>query len=424
MKLLQKTIRHYFIYSFIVLLISIPVFYYLLLDIVKEDIDEDLYASRELIIPKLKTAIANNTLSQIQFLDHDLAVAKSANPRIFDTLYTVEIFDSVSGEIVPHRVLATNMQVGSEFYLMHIRTSLLDYDNLIQAILTVEIILLLLLLIGLILINRNLTKKIWRPFYQTLDTLKNYRVENHNKLSLSTSNVKEFNDLNSTLEQLSERNYSAFTSQKEFAENASHEMQTPLAILQGKLELLMQTSPLNEDQAKLIDEIADAGQRLVRLNKSLVLLTKIDNNQFAEKEQISLREIVEKFIQQYRPQAEQKKLNIQFYLTQDEVLPVNRALIEILVSNLIGNSIRHNNEKGSIMISISKGKLVIQNTGKEKTLDDNKLFQRFHKESADSNSIGLGLEIIKKICTIYHYTISYQFNSGFHNFTLDFNNKS
>ncbi len=420
MKLLQKTIRQYFLYSFIVLVITIPVFYYFLLNIVREDIDEDLFASRQQIIPKLKSAVANNALYQFNFLDHDLAITKSSNTRVFDTLYTINVFDEGAKESVPHRVLATNIDIGNNFYLIHIRTSLLDYDNLIEAILGIQVFLLLLLFAGLQIINRNLTRNIWRPFYLTLDSIKGYNVEEHKKLRLASSPISEFNDLNTTLEHLAQRNYNAFINQKEFAENASHEMQTPLAILQGKLELLMQTFPLKRDQAILIEEMSDAIQRMIRLNKSLILLTKIDNDQFTEKEKISLKETFENLIQQFKPQIHQKRITIEARMPVGISLIANKALIEILCSNLLSNAIRHNHEGGCIKIELQSDRITIENTGKGIALEEQKILQRFQKDSSDSNSIGLGLEIVKKICNLYSYSLTYEYFNHLHRFSVQF----
>jgi signal transduction histidine kinase len=250
--------------------------------------------------------------------------------------------------------------------------------------------------------------------------LRSYKVEKHEPLALAKSSVNEFDDLNTSLEELTDRTYQTYVSQKEFTENASHEMQTPLAVFQSKLELLMQTSPLNEEQAQLIADLADATQRMARLNKNLVLLTKIENYQFTEKETVSLNSIVENFIQQYQPQSDQKQITINKDLHNEVKVEANKTLIEILVSNLLGNAIRHNCPNGFIKIALQRDTLTIQNTGKPFSLNGHKLFRRFQKESSDSNSIGLGLEMVKKIASLYQFSVSYDFNDQMHNFIVKF----
>ncbi len=422
MKLLQKTIRSYFIYSVIILLVAIPVFYIVIQGIVREDVDEDLMNTKEILKPKIADALLNNTIGQLNFLDHDITVSVSTALKEFDTLTTIEIFDTVAKELVPYRVLTSQFIVNGKPCMLQIKTSLVDNDDLIASIVKVQIILLLLLLAGLFIINRNLSKKVWMPFYTTLNKLRNYKVEHHEPLALSKSAITEFNDLNKSLQELTERTHQSYISQKEFTENASHEMQTPLAIFQSKLELLMQTTPLNEEQAGLMSDLADAGQRMARLNKSLLLLTKIENSQFADKENISLNTCIENFILLYQPQINEKLIIVEYEASTNEIIHANTALIEILISNLLGNAIRHNNVGGSIKVQLLSGELILENTGRQTALDETKIFQRFQKESTDNNSIGLGLEMVKKVCSINNYDVNYKFLNNLHRFTISINN--
>lgn len=420
MKLLQQTIRRYFVYSLIVLLIIIPVFYFLMQAIVKEEIDEDLIASKVHITGNLKQAVANHTQDNFQFLDHDLSITKNTDKRVYDSFYTTALYDNIAEEEIPHRVLVSNIVINDQPYLMTIRKSMVDNDNLIEAILIIQVILLILLFAGLQLINRNLSKRIWKPFYHTLEKLRNYRVEDHRKINLSATGIHEFDDLNAAIEQLTNRSQQAYISQKEFAENASHEMQTPLAVFQSKLELLMQTSPLNKDQAELIGNMADASQRMNRLNKTLVLLSKIGNQQFPDKESIDINTVIKKLVKNYDDAIRQKNLTVLFRETTPEIITANITLVEILISNLLSNAIRHNQEGGQLLIDITAGQLQMQNTGKPSPLDKQKLFQRFYKESNENNGMGLGLELIKKIADLNNFSVGYEFTGNLHRFTIWF----
>jgi signal transduction histidine kinase len=298
---------------------------------------------------------------------------------------------------------------------------MVDSNNLIQSILIVQVVLLLFLLGGLFLINRKLAKRIWEPFNKTLKKLKEYNISHKDPLTLSASATDEFNDLNTSLVELTNRIHIAYQSQKEFAENASHEMQTPLAILQGKLELLMQTEPLSEEQAGLMSDMSDAYQRMVHLNKNLILLTKIDNNlSFVEREKVSLNDTLKTVIHQYQPHLDEKQISLQVQLGNDISLMVNRSLLEILISNMFANAIRHNHAKGSIYLSTQDGDLLLQNSGKEQALDEANIFRRFYKDSADSQSLGLGLEIVKKLCSLYHFNLTYHFTGKLLEFRISF----
>jgi signal transduction histidine kinase len=345
MKLLQKTIRSYFIYSVFILLVAIPIFYFVIQSIVTEDVDEELLYNKEMLKPKIADALKNNTISELKFLDHDITISISPSAKEFDSLWTVIIYDSLSREMVPHRVLTSHFSVNNQPCILEIKMSMVDRDELIESIVEVQIILLLLLLAGLFIINRNLSRRIWKPFYTSLYKLRRYKVEAHEPLTLEKSSIDEFDDLNTSLEELAERTHKSYISQKEFTENASHEMQTPLAIFQSKVELLMQTSPLNEEQAQLISDLGDASQRMTRLNRSLLLLTKIENNQIVEIENVSLQKVITDFSEEYQFQADQKQINISMDFRSDVVLEANKSLIEVMIGNLLGNAIRHNHPR-------------------------------------------------------------------------------
>lgn len=239
-------------------------------------------------------------------------------------------------------------------------------------------------------------------------------------LKLDHSPVNEFDDLNHAIESLTESNHQTYRNQKEFIENASHELQSPLAVFQSKLELLMQTKPLNEEQASLITDLASTSKRMSRLNKDLILLTKIDNDQFLKKETVSVKDILQKLIRQFEFQINHKSIRLIFNDEEDIRVDANKTLMEIMFSNLLSNAIRHNQQNGFIQIALGEGKLVIQNSGKSSSLDTQRLFRRFQKESQDVESIGLGLEIVNKICILYQYSIQYQFSNHMHIFSVLF----
>lgn len=420
MRLLQKTSRSYIIYSVVILLVAIPVFYLVIKQIVREDADEHLQTTKTALQPTIIRAISDNTIGQLSFANQDIVLTPSRNPNEFETFANQDIYDSLSGETVPYRILMINIVVKGQPWLLQIRNSMLDSEDLIESIVKVQVILLLILLSGLLLINRRLSSRIWRPFYTTLDKLNRYKVEQQPSLGLEKSSVNEFDDLNRSLEELTDRAHSTYLAQKEFTENAAHEMQTPLAALQSKLELLMQTSPLNEEQAELIGEMANVGQRMGRLHKSLILLTRIENSQFAGTEPISMRAVVERNMSQFQPQAAEKTIRFELDFSGDPVLNANRSLVEMLVSNLFSNAIRHNLHGGLMLVNLYDKKLVIQNTGKPVTLDPQHIYRRFYKDSADADSIGLGLQIVRQIANLYGWTIDYSYKNGLHGFAVQF----
>jgi signal transduction histidine kinase len=420
MQLFRKTIISYFAFSALLLLAAVPVFYYTLKSIVVNNADENLKAIKTRIMPQLLNAAANHPGGNLDFPEYNIIFQKESGDQKRDSVYNLYITGTAPGELLPGRAFASHFVINQEWYSVEIKTSMVDKIALIKRIVLLVVIVLFLLLLGLILINKILSKKIWLPFYNTLRHLHEYRVDKQGPLKLERASVTEFNDLNRAIEQLTERDKDAYASQKEFAENASHEMQSPLAVFQSKLELLMQTKPLNEEQTLLITDMANASKRMSRLNKSLILLTRIDNNQFLEKEFVSVKDVLQKLLQQYDFQVSRQSITVVFKGASDINIEANKTLIEILLSNLLSNAIRHNMQNGIIKIAIKDNDLVIQNTGKASPLNAEKMFQRFQKESADSNSIGLGLEIVKKICLLNHYHIEYLFTDQMHSFSVKF----
>lgn len=403
MKLLNKTVQYYFLLSVVLLLVAVPVFYFVLQRIVIANVDARLIATKTQLIPRLQVMENKQPL-----LDNDITLEKSGKPGAKDSLYT-----SDKGT---YRLLTSYLVINQETYRLQIKSSLANHQALITSIIILQVLLLSLLLAGLLLINRSLARQVWKPFYNTLRKLRAYKVDQVEPLQLPHSKVNEFEELNTAVEQLAERSRKSYVAQKEFAENASHEMRTPLAIFQGKLELLMQTTPLTEEQATLITDMASASQRMARLNKGLILLTRIQNGQFPETEEVSIKKMTLHLLEQYQQQMQQKELTLEQHWEEDLYVKANPTLVEVLLSNLLVNAIRHNLTGGQIIVKLSAGEFTVQNTGQLYALNTNRLFQRFSKSSADAESMGLGLEIVKKICDLYHFEISYAYEHPLHAF--------
>ncbi len=420
MKLLNRSIRSYLLYAIGILLISIPLFYFVIGTIIARDVDKSLKAQRTEVIARLDRLTDRDPFSLLDLYGPDVMLNRINIYKSYDSLYTVKKSSPVSPESISYRILESNVLVRGTPYKIMVQNSLVNSQDLIQSIVFIISLLLVVIIGGLLLINRIISGKIWRPFYQTLHYLQHFRVDSRQPVGLSKTNIDEFADLNRVVSSLTENNKKLYESQKEFTENASHEMQTPLAVMQGKLELLMQTAPLSEEQAALIGEMADASQRMYRLNKSLLLLTRIDNSQFAEREELSVTTMVNRLAKQYEPIAAEKQIRLQTTGKDELLLTTNKTLLEILISNLLSNAIRHNVRGGVVNIRLEENLLTVQNTGKSVPLDSGKIFTRFHKDSADSNSLGLGLEIVRKICLINRYTVDYHFTDGLHTFTVYF----
>ena len=217
-----------------------------------------------------------------------------------------------------------------------------------------------------------------------------------------------------------ERNTSIYHNQREFIENAAHELQTPLAVFQAKIDTLIQSADFSNEQYEMLSSLNDSVSRLTRLNKNLLLLSKIESDNYTEKQIISLNEAIEKHFDFFTEQAKAKKLTIKTELSETVSTNSNPVLAEILISNLFLNAIKHNVAYGQILVSLSNYSLTFSNTGQPQPLVADKLFNRFSKSNPSAQGNGLGLAIIKKIADLNKWKITYSFANNLHSFSVTF----
>nr|WP_301287908.1 HAMP domain-containing sensor histidine kinase [Chryseobacterium sp. S0630] len=273
------------------------------------------------------------------------------------------------------------------------------------------------IVLGLLYLNRRLSSSVWKPFRSTLDQLKTFNLNSQNAIEFPTSDTAEFEELNQSLYKLIERNVTAYKTQKEFTENASHELQTPLAIIKNKLDLLLQDQNLTEKQYSIAEDMNRALTRSSRINKNLLLLAKIDNNQFDSSEIISFDLLLHQSIDILREHFEQKNISVTEHISNEVQVSGNNILAEILINNLIINAIRHTAVGGSISVQLTHSVFEVSNSGTEK-LNTDFLFKRFSKLSTDNSGSGLGLSIIQEICRFHQWPINYRFENQHHIFSV------
>lgn len=276
------------------------------------------------------------------------------------------------------------------------------------------------LIFVLILSNFIMTKTVWAPFYRTIEKIKKYNLTQNQILWLEKSNTREFDELNSAINKMAARIEDDYRNLKEFTENASHEIQTPLSVIQSKTDLLMQGSRVNATQMKNFHEIEKAVRRLTRLNQSLLLLMKIENRQFTENKKIDFQCLIDAQLEEFNDLIEMKNLDIQKNFSDPLVIPMNPMLSEILIKNLLTNAIKYTTTQGAIKINVEKIEFSISNSGEPLNIPKSKLFERFKKGNQTSDSLGLGLSIVKKICDFHQFRIEYSYQNNFHIFKIYF----
>ena len=422
MRLLQLSLRSMLLYSLAIVIVSIPISLFSIREILNDEVDESLTLNSDAFAEHLKhfeylddLETDLHVLDQLSYNIHVRPSAGGDQPRSFQTVVR---FDSAKREQRPFRELSSTIVAKGKPYMLTVSMSLVDNDDLIRAIGLVQVVLIILLTGGLLLINRMLSKRLWKPFYNTISQLKAYELDKNEAFKTVASNIIEFDDLSKAIAHLTDRNRKIYLQQKEFIENASHELQTPLAVFQSKLDILMQNPALSESSAETISALEATAQRMSRLNKNLLLLSKIDNEQFVQKETTDLTAIVDEIISRVLPVTDANEIQIVVQAERTS-LRCNGALMEVLLTNLIQNTVRNTRVRGRIQVALNPDRLEILNTGSA-PLDADTIFQRFKKHTAHPESTGLGLAIVKKICDLSGYRLSYSFQQGNHRFSVAF----
>ena len=282
----------------------------------------------------------------------------------------------------------------------------------------------LLVLLVLVIVSGGLISKyILAPFKRTLRAIQGFDLKQKEALRLPSTRTREFYDLNTFLLQLTESARRDYQSLKEFTENASHELQTPTAIIRGKLDLLME-SEIRDEQAILIAEMQNALERLSRIHSSLTLLTKLENQEYRPGEPVCISNLARETLLSFDELIQMKAIDLQVHIEKGVHIPLHQSLVDLLLSNLVSNSIRHNSvtegSKGLIRVDLTGEGLVIVNTGKEPSVPTEELFERFKKGNTGSDSIGIGLAIVRQICDLSHLDVAYQYRGGLHMLAVSF----
>lgn len=295
-----------------------------------------------------------------------------------------------------------------------------DRYLIIGIVTTLTMMFFLLLIIGFVLINRRISKRLWQPFYNSLAKIKSFNLDKQQTVVFDDTDIDEFSELNQSLNKLIAGNIAVYAQQKEFADNASHELQTPLAIIQSKLDLLLQSKLLTDEQYELIEDANKALSRVARINKNLLLLTKIENSQFMDREVIDLSGLLESTLNIFSNFSDSKNLTLETGIPYGITIEGNKILIEILLNNLITNAIRYTPNNGTITITLSEKHLSVANSGTI-ALQHDQLFKRFGTTTSSiTRGTGLGLSLVKQICSRYGWKVSYDFYNMHHIFSLHF----
>lgn len=387
-------------------------FYFHLINEVKNTIDEGLASYKISLIANLE----NNP----QLLNNETPGNKNYSLRSIPDEVALQIRDSYTDTLIyselkntaePRRLLTTAFEIDSTFYELKIVSQEIERNQLITKLAGLIFWLYLFLLVTILVVNNIVLKKTWESFYKLLNYLNKFRLGETVPRQPEKTKISEFSVLNDTIYKLLSANVETFLSQKQFIENASHELQTPLAIAINKLELLERSDGLTDMHTEKIENIIQTLQRLAEINKSLLLISKIENKQFVNNENVDFNEIFKQILSDFSGYAEFRKIKIHYALNENWIYTINRQLAEILVINLIKNAVFHNYEGGEVFIDLHSSGFTIENSSVEPALNPSKLFSRFNKNKNKIESTGLGLAIVKAIADVSGCSVSYRYTS-------------
>lgn len=316
------------------------------------------------------------------------------------------------------RYLQADINFNHQAYRVLIMSSKVEREEEIRSICMAIVLPVVLLLIILFGINRIMINKLWGPFRQLLVNIKAFNVNREEPFDQVFSPTLEFRELNDAIVDLSLKVRSDYKEIKLFTENASHEMMTPLAVINSKLDTMLQSNLLGVEESETLADLYKATSKLTKLNQSLLLLVKIDNNLQHDVEDIDVKDIVEEKLNFFHELINRRKLVVEVDL-HSFCLSTSKQLIDILVNNLFSNAIRHNKDDGIIKIMLSKGLLVFCNTSNYSALDEEFIFERFYKDPS-SEGTGLGLAILRQICNRQNFQLSYNYDNQLHCFQIKF----
>ncbi len=410
MRLLQRSSLYQLALALPMVIAGTAIGHWLVSSVVKEEVDEQLAFRSERVADELRSGrrdFGTGASSELVLV----VPGRHTGGTFRDTVLPEPEDD---GELMPWRIgrFPAAFADGTPCTII-VGRSLLETEDLVMGLAASMTALLLLVAVCNVLLNRWLSRRLWKPFHDTLGELERFRVDAPSVGALPASDVDEFNTMNRALDTMMAKMRADFTVQKRFTEQAAHELQTPLAVMQGKLDQLIQSPNIGAGEAGTIEGLFQARERMGRLLNNMLLIARIGNQQFAP-ERIDWSAM---FRDQLTALADlMTERGITLSLHEEEVcrLRLHPLLAELVVSNLLRNAVQHNIPSGTIDVSIQAEGFTIRNTGPDLSVDAATLFDRFAKGDPSSPSTGLGLSIVKEIADANGLLLIYGASHGKH----------
>ncbi len=420
MKLITQTTLYYLAIAIVVFGVGGLIAYNLISQEISKETDYYLARSLEKIEPRLERFVERGWDID-RFNNSQMHIAEvGGKPAIDDIAFsdTLAMHPHLN-QMETMRKLHVFKEIGGRTFEITMMDVIVEdsdiYESVVKIITRLFALLALALLAGSFFISRILLK----PFNQTLSTIEDFKVQDPDPVKLPKTRTKEFSRLNQFISRMTGTAQKEYQALKKFSEDASHEIQTPLAIAKGKLDLLADSEGLTEEQFGLTSSAQTALSKLSQVSRSLSLLTKIGNQEFDEQEETDLTGMVNEAVNNFKELFEMQGLKVDARISPGVTVKLNNHLGTIMLNNLIHNAIKHNIPGGYVDIALDAKGLELRNSGLAPTTEPAKLFNRFEKSNTNGDSSGLGLSIVKEICDYHRMKIDYTY-TGDHKISIAF----
>lgn len=421
MKLIYHTIFRLSLVLTAILTIWAIFFYITMIDEINDEVDDALEDYSETIIIRALAGeelpsghIGSNNQYYLTEVSQEYAKSQSDIQYKDSMVYIIE-----KGETEPARILTTIFRDGQgKYHQLTVSTPSIEKEDLKKSIQLWIIFLYVALLLCIILVSIWVFYRNMRPLYILLHWMDEYQTGKNNTPLRNNTKITEFQKLNNAVVRYTERTEQIFEQQKQFIGNASHEIQTPLAICRNRLEMLMEDDSLSEKQLEELIKTHQTLEYITKLNKSLLLLTKIDNKQFSDTKNLELNTHLKQYIEDYKEVYQYKNIQVNIEETGHFYINMNESLATVLLTNLLKNAFVHNIDEGIIQIIITTDSIIFKNTGIKHPLDREHIFERFYQGNKKEGSTGLGLAIVDSICQLQHLKLQYSFEEEKHCFKI------
>lgn len=403
---------------FILILSLWSVIYFLMqMHEIYDDIDEGLTNLKQEFIVQadndsafVESMVKYNPFNMIvEEIDYEKAI------DIKEEHTTTKVYFETEKEFEEVRILTTafRCEANGKYYSIKFFTSTVESDDLIENMLFLLICLWITLSLMIIFGGKYIIERSSKPFNKLLEKLHDFSLDNTKMIEIPKTNISEFKALNNAVEALLKENIQAYNEQKAFIENASHELQTPLTVIISKIELMMNSQNISEEQISDLSIVLSNLNRMKRLNSSLLLLSKIKNKQFVENTDVNILEVLEDVRNNFSDIIEHRGLSLSIEQIGVPTVKMNADLAHIMISNLMKNAVNYNILNGRIEIKLTTNSITISNDGKPISEGLN-IFDRYISNNTSDSSTGLGLSIVSSIISVYRFKIEHSYNTMHH----------